>query len=36
MYLKIIGWENKEWFHLTQDTDELQALVKTIRNLQVP
>jgi len=31
-----IGWEGVDWMQLAQDRYELQALVNTVKNLQVP
>lgn len=30
------GWEGGYWVHLTQDSDQWQALLNTVRNLCVP
>jgi hypothetical protein len=35
MYFKEMGWEVVDWFNLTQDTDEQQALVNTVISFSV-
>jgi hypothetical protein len=35
MYLREIGWEGVEWFHLAEDRDWWQALVNTMMNAWV-
>jgi hypothetical protein len=36
MDLKEMGLEGVTWIHLTQDRDDLRALVNTVMNLHVP
>jgi len=36
MDLREIGWEDVDWIHLTQDTDQWRALVNTVMNLEIP
>jgi hypothetical protein len=36
MDLGEIGFGDVDWIHLAQDTDRWQALVNTVKNLQVP
>jgi ribosome biogenesis protein Nip4 len=33
--LREIGWEDMNWIHLVQDTDQWPALVNTVMNLRV-
>jgi hypothetical protein len=30
-----IGWEGRDWIHLSQDRDQGQALVNTVMNLRL-
>jgi hypothetical protein len=34
--LRETGWEGVDWIHLTQDRDQLRAVVNTVMNIQVP
>jgi hypothetical protein len=34
--LRKMGWEIVDWNHLGQDRDQLQPLVNTLMNIQVP
>jgi len=36
MDLRWVGWEDMDWIHMAEDSDQWQALVKTVMNLQVP
>jgi hypothetical protein len=36
MYLRVIGWDGKDWIDLAQDKDQWRALVKAVMNLRVP
>jgi hypothetical protein len=36
MDLREIRWEDVDWIHLTQDTDQWRALVNTVMSLRVP
>jgi hypothetical protein len=36
MDLGEIGWEDADWMHLAQDTDQRHALMNMVMNLQVP
>jgi hypothetical protein len=36
MNLREIWWEGVDWIHLAQNREQLRALVKTVKNLQVP
>jgi hypothetical protein len=31
-----IEWEDVDWMHLAQDTDQWQAVVNTVMNLRIP
>jgi hypothetical protein len=36
MDLREIGWEDVDWIHLAQDTDQWWVVVNTVMNLRVP
>jgi hypothetical protein len=36
MNLREVGWEDVDWMHLVQDTDQRWALVNIVTNLWVP
>jgi hypothetical protein len=36
MDIREIGWEDVNWLHLVQYTDEFWAVVYTVMNLQIP
>jgi hypothetical protein len=36
MDVREIGWKGVDWIHLTEDRDQLQAVVNTVMNLRVP
>jgi hypothetical protein len=36
MALEEAGWEDVDWFHLVQDSNQRRSLVNTAMNLRVP
>jgi hypothetical protein len=34
--LVVLAWEGVAWMHLAEDRDQWQAVVNTVKNLQVP
>jgi hypothetical protein len=36
MNLREIGYDGMDWLHLSQDRDQLRALVNTVTSLRVP